>query len=101
MKLELCTWQDVIVDAVVLQLRDDQTPTKEKRFAQVLIPHDILVRAWSPKIVFENHLTLLVKTFNEMAGKKVKIVRTVEEMDKDRVPRIMLPYHLGLEYYDA
>ena len=101
MELEFKTWQDEIVDAVVLQLRDDQTPTKEKRFAQVLIPYDELVRAFAPKLVYHGYVTLLVKMFNELEGKKIRMVRTAEEMDDGSVPRIMLPYHIGLEYEDA
>jgi hypothetical protein len=101
MILTYTTWYDDVHAHTVIQLVDDQTPSGEKRFAKVLISDVELVRAFSPKMVFERYVTELVKMFNKVPGKKVKIVRTAEEMDEDRVPPIMLPYHIGLEYYDA
>jgi hypothetical protein len=82
-----------------VRLADDQTPTGEKRYAQVVIPHGQLVHAYMPKIVFDRYISELVHGFNQLPGKKVKVVQTAEEMDEERVPMIMLPYRQGLIYY--
>jgi hypothetical protein len=101
MELTFSTWRDEMQHVAVLRIQDDQTPTEEKRYAQICIPYVELVSAYVPGDVYEEYVTQLVNMFNRTTGKEVRIVRTAEEMDKHSVPRIVLPYGIGLEYYDA